>query len=162
MAHFAKIVDNKVVNVIVVEQSVLNEYIKRTKEDCEWIQTSYNTYGGEHYNSETGLKDDGVPLRYNFAGIGFTYDRDNDAFIPPKPYPNFVLNTETYRWEPPIPYPEGFSGGLRRFVWDDDYSDEYRWRDLWQNELSYLNPEHRYYDPTISPEPFFIDIPWKW
>tara|TARA_B110000467_G_scaffold129353_1_gene123177 strand:- start:409 stop:885 length:477 start_codon:yes stop_codon:yes gene_type:complete len=158
MAHFAQIVDNIVVNVIVAEQSFINNYTK--KNDSEWIQTSYNTFGGKHYDPETGLEDDGVPLRYNYAGIGFTYDRENDAFIPQIPYDNFVLNTETFRWEPPIPYPTGFDGGLKRFIWDDDYSDEYRWRDTWQNELSYYNPEHRYYDPTVPQD--FSDSPWVW
>ena len=61
-------------------------------------RTSYNTLGGVHV---TG----GIPLRKNYAGIGYTYDPDRDAFIPPQPYPSWVLNEETCLWESPIPYP---------------------------------------------------------
>jgi hypothetical protein len=63
-----------------------------------WIQTSYNTYGGQHRLGET-------PLRKNYAGIGYTYDRIKDAFIPPKPYPSWTLNDETCLWDAPMLYP---------------------------------------------------------
>ena len=64
----------------------------------EWIQTSYNTKGGVHLLG-------GTPLRKNYAGIGYTYDRQKDAFIPPKPFNSWVLNEETCLWEAPTPYP---------------------------------------------------------
>ena len=102
MSYFAKVIDNKVVKVIAAEQEFINIYDDGL--GGEWIQTSYNTFGGKHYDPETGLEDDKPPLRKNYAGIGFTYDRENDAFIPPKPYPSFVLNETTFRYEPPIPY----------------------------------------------------------
>jgi hypothetical protein len=65
----------------------------------DWKQTSYNTYGGEH-------KLGGTPLRKNYAGIGFMYDAEKDAFIPPQPYPAWTLNEETCLWEAPVPYPD--------------------------------------------------------
>ncbi len=155
MTHFAKVVDNIVVDVIVAEQDFIDSYTDRVNDGSKWIQTSYNTSGGKH------LEEGKEPLRYNYAGIGFTYDKDNDAFISQQPYPSFILNTETYRWTPPIPYPTGFDGGLRRFIWDEEhYNQHSTWRDLWQNELSYFNPEHRFYDPTIPRD--FSDIPWEW
>ena len=64
----------------------------------EWIQTSYNTYGGVHTQG-------GTPLRKNYAGIGYTYDRERDAFIPPKPYASWVLNEDTCQWDAPVAMP---------------------------------------------------------
>jgi hypothetical protein len=89
MSHFAKVCDGKVVQVIVAEQEFFDTFVDSTP--GEWIQTSYNTIGGQH--------PEGRPLRKNFAGIGFTYDREKDAFIPPKPEGDFVLNEETCLWE---------------------------------------------------------------
>jgi hypothetical protein len=102
MAHFAKIENDTVVQVIVAEQDFIN------KLDGEWIQTSYNTRGGVHYNPNTGLpsSDQSKALRKNYAGIGFIYDRDNDMFITPKPYESWLLNLETGDWDSPIPYPD--------------------------------------------------------
>lgn len=89
MSHFAKVCDGVVVQVIVAEQEFFNTFVDSSP--GEWIQTSYNTYGGQHPN--------GTPLRKNFAGIGFTYDRVRDAFIPPKPEGDYVLNEDTCLWE---------------------------------------------------------------
>jgi hypothetical protein len=89
MSHFAKVCDGKVVQVIVAEQDFFDTFVDSTP--GEWIQTSYNTRGGQH--------PEGRPLRKNFAGIGFIYDREKDAFIPPKPEGDFVLNEETCLWE---------------------------------------------------------------
>ena len=89
MSHFAKVCDGKVVQVIVAEQEFFDTFVDSTP--GEWIQTSYNTIGGQH--------PEGRPLRKNFAGIGFTYDREKDAFIPPKPEGDWVLNEETCLWE---------------------------------------------------------------
>jgi hypothetical protein len=63
-------------------------------------RTSYNTFGGAHLLGDT-------PYRKNYAGIGYTYDSIRDAFIPPKPYPSWILNENTCLWESPIPYPDG-------------------------------------------------------
>lgn len=88
MSHFAKVCDGKVVQVIVAEQEFFNTFVDTSP--GEWIQTSYNTIGGQH--------PEGRPLRKNFAGIGFTYDKVRDAFIPPKPEGDFVLDEETCLW----------------------------------------------------------------
>jgi len=64
-----------------------------------WLRTSYNTRGGVHQL-------DGTPFRKNHAGIGYTYDQDRDAFIPPKPFPSWILNEETCKYGPPIAYPD--------------------------------------------------------
>lgn len=97
MAHFAQIDENNiVVQVIVAEQDFINSGAVGNPES--WIQTSYNTYGGTH-------KLGGTPLRMNYAGIGYTYDVQRDAFIPPTPYATWVLNQTTCLWEPPIPMP---------------------------------------------------------
>ena len=91
MSHFAKVCDGKVVQVIVAEQEFFDTFVDTSP--GEWIQTSYNTHGGQH--------PEGRPLRKNYAGIGFTYDRERDAFIPPKEDDSWVLNEETCLWEEP-------------------------------------------------------------
>ena len=97
MAHYAKIENNIVTQIIVAEQEFFDTFIDTSP--GEWIQTSYNTHGGVHSL-------DGTPLRKNYAGIGFSYDRTLDAFIPPKPYPSWILNKETCLWNAPVEYPE--------------------------------------------------------
>lgn len=92
MSHFAKVLDGKVVQVIVAEADFFKTFVDSSP--GEWIQTSYNTVGNEHLLG-------GTPLRGNFAGIGYTYDKENDVFIPPKPTENAVLNTATWSWEIP-------------------------------------------------------------
>lgn len=87
MAHFAKVEDGIVTQVIVAEQDVIDSGLFGDG----WVQTSYNTRGGQH--------PEGRPLRKNFAGIGYTYDAERDAFISPQPEGNFVLNEETCLWE---------------------------------------------------------------
>lgn len=97
MSHFAKVLDGKVVQVIVAEAEFFETFVDSFP--GEWIQTSYNTHGGVHANG-------GTPLRKNYAGIGFTYDRVKDAFIPPKPYTSWTLNDETCLWKAPVPMPD--------------------------------------------------------
>jgi hypothetical protein len=97
MAHFAKVVDGVVTQVIVAEPEFFETFVDSSP--GEWIQTSYNTYGGEH-------KLGGTPLRKNYAGIGFTYDRVKDAFIPPKPFASWTLNDDTCLWEAPVAMPQ--------------------------------------------------------
>lgn len=104
MAHFAQVKNGIVENIIVAE----------TQEWCEsnfggeWLQTSYNTHGGVHDNG-------GKPLRKNYAGVGYSYNKELDAFIPPRPYPSWILNEETCLWENPIPQPKD---GL--YKWNED------------------------------------------
>lgn len=114
MAHFAQLDENnKVIQVIVVGNDHLYDPFLQGEselagihfckqlcgEDTVWKQTSYNSN-----------------FRYNYAGIDSTYDPDNDAFIPPKPYDSWVINTETFRWEAPIPAPD--DSGTHN--WDED------------------------------------------
>lgn len=98
MGHYAKIVDGLVVKVIVAEPEYFDTFVDDSP--GQWIQTSYNTYGGVHSLG-------GTPLRKNFAGVGFSYDTSLDAFVPPKPYPSWTLNETTGLWDPPTPKPEG-------------------------------------------------------
>jgi hypothetical protein len=114
MAHFAKVVNGVVDQVIVAEPEFFDTFVDSSP--GEWIQTSYNTRGGVHYNPETGEPDGGVALRKNYAGVGFTYDRDKDAFIPPQPYPSWTLNEESCLWEAPVAYPE--DGQV--YVWNEE------------------------------------------
>ena len=102
MAHFAKVQDGVVTQVIVAEPEFFDTFVDTTP--GEWIQTSYNTRGGVHYGQD-GNPDGGVALRKNYAGIGFTYDSARDAFIPPQPYASWVINEDTCLWEAPVAYP---------------------------------------------------------
>ena len=112
MSHFAKILDGKVIQVIVAEPEFFNTFVDSSP--GQWIQTSYNTRGGVHYGSD-GEPDGGVALRGNYAGIGYTYDATNDVFYAPQPYPSWNLNEQTWLWEPPVNYP---SDG-KFYNWDE-------------------------------------------
>ncbi len=103
MAHFAKVVNGKVDQVIVAEPDFFDTFVDDSP--GEWIQTSYNTRGGVHYGSDN-QPDSGVALRKNFAGVGFTYDSSRDAFYAPQPFPSWTLNEDTCLWEAPTPMPE--------------------------------------------------------
>ena len=107
MAHFAKVNNGTVVQVIVAEPEFFNTFVDSSP--GQWIQTSYNTHGGVHTNG-------GTPLRKNYAGVGFTYDSVRDAFIPPKPYASWTLNEDTCLWDSPIAYPD--DGTF--YTWDED------------------------------------------
>ena len=119
MAHFAKIGDtSKVLGVHVVnnsdilngdgveEESVGQQYLERHSNwpALMWIQTSFNTHGGKHYDPQTGelSADQSKALRGNYAGIGYTWDEDNNIFYPKKPYASWVLNTTTASWHSPL------------------------------------------------------------
>lgn len=93
MSHFAKVENGIVTQVIVAEQ----DFIDTGAVGHGWIQTSYNTLGNQH--------PEGRPLRGNYAGIGYTYDDVNDVFYAPQPFDNWVLNTSSWLWEPPVPMP---------------------------------------------------------
>ena len=104
MSHFAQVIDGIVTQVLVIEQDVIDTGLFGTG----WIQTSYNTQGGAH--------PDGRPLRKNYAGIGYTYDTERDAFIPPKPFLSWILNEDTCLWDPPVQYPSDDN----RHTWDEE------------------------------------------
>jgi len=113
MAHYAFLDQNSVVSEVIVGKD-------EEEDNVDWEQhygsfrgqlckrTSYNTYGGLHL---TG----GTPYRKNYAGIGYTYDASRDAFIPPQPFPSWILNEGTCLWDPPIPMPS--DGNL--YQWDE-------------------------------------------
>lgn len=103
MAHFAKIQNGIVTQVIVAEPEFFNAFVDSTP--GEWIQTSYNTKGGVHYAPDSNEPDGGVALRKNYAGIGYSYDKDRDAFIPPQPYASWILDEASCLWEAPVPMP---------------------------------------------------------
>ena len=106
MAHFAEVDPdtNIVLRVIVAEQDFINS--GAVGDSSNWVQTSYNTKGGVHNAPNTRTPDGGIALRKNYAGIGYTYDKDRDAFIAPQPYPSWTLNEDTCLWECPELYPE--------------------------------------------------------
>lgn len=104
MAHFAKVENGIVKQVIVAEQDVIDTGVF----GHGWVQTSYNTHGGVHSNG-------GTPLRKNYAGFGYSYDEQRDAFIPPKPYPSWLLNEDTCLWDAPKPMPVD----EKRYSWDE-------------------------------------------
>ena len=115
MAHYAKVNEGIVETVIVAEPEFFDTFVDDTP--GKWIQTSYNTRGGVHYepNSNTPSSDQSKALRKNHAGIGYTYDKTRDAFIPPQPFSSWTLNNTTCLWEPPMPIP---SDG-KSYRWDD-------------------------------------------
>jgi hypothetical protein len=96
MAHYAKVVNGTVTEVMVAEPEFFETFVDSAP--GEWIQTSFNTSGGVH-------SDGGTPLRKNYAGIGFTYDEDKDAFIPPQQYASWTLDETTCNWIAPVAYP---------------------------------------------------------
>jgi len=110
MAHYAELDEkNIVLRVIVgVDEPYDGEAIYAQTTETVWKKTSYNTLGGVHLLG-------GTPFRKNYAGIGFTYDAQRDAFIAPKPYASWSINEQTCQWDPPIQYPSDD----KRYVWDE-------------------------------------------
>ena len=114
MAHYAFLNNNNIVTEVIVGKNEGEEgidwevhYGNFRNQVCK--RTSYNTSGGQHNNG-------GIPYRKNYAGIGYTYDEGRDAFIPPKPYPSWILNEDTCLWEPPVPYPTDGE----RYLWNEE------------------------------------------
>ena len=103
MAHYAKVEDGIVTNVIVAEQDFIDA------QEGQWVQTSYNTYHGLHRLG-------GTPLRRNYAGIGMVYDSTRDAFYNPQPYPSWTFNETTFIWEPPVAHPDDG----KDYEWNED------------------------------------------
>lgn len=112
MSHFAKVLDGKVIQVIVAEPEFFSTFVDSSP--GQWIQTSYNTLGNVHHGAD-GQPDGGVAMRGNYAGIGYTYDADNDVFYAPQPFPSWTLNQTTWLWESPVAYPN--DGGV--YSWDE-------------------------------------------
>ena len=120
MAHFAKLDENNLVTFVTVgrqEDDGLEEELNARTGDV-YRQTSYNTYGGIHYTDGEPSQDQTKALRFNYAGISFMYDADRDAFIPPTPFPSWVLDEATCLWVAPIDYP---AEGVH--VWDEEAGD---------------------------------------
>lgn len=110
MAHYAKIENGIVTQVIVAEQDFIDSGV--AGDPSTWIQTSYNTHAGVHTLG-------GTPLRKNYAGIGYSYDAERDAFVPPKTHPAWILDEFTCHWVAPIPQP---TDG-KTYGWDDKIND---------------------------------------
>lgn len=110
MAHYAYLDENNIVTQVIVgrEEDDLVEGVTDWEEYYGAKRCSYNTYGGEHRYG-------GTPFRKNYPGIGYSYDAERDAFIPPQPYASWTLNEQTCLWEPPIPCPDD---GI--YTWNED------------------------------------------
>lgn len=110
MAHFAELDDNNIVKQVLV---VSNFSLDETNQEASGIDFLNNLFGHSNWKQTSYNK----RFRKHFAGIGYKYDETKNAFIPPKPYPSWVLNEETYLWDPPIPYPEVMTNFT---MWDED------------------------------------------
>ena len=123
MAHYAVLDSGNTVTMVFVGRDDVVEGIDDWEtyyapEGFTVKQTSYNTYGGVHYTDGVPSEDQSKALRFNYAGIGFTYDENRDAFIPPQPYASWVLDEATCQWAAPIAYPaEG------AHTWDEEAGD---------------------------------------
>ena len=111
MAHYAFLDENNIVTEVIVGKDEGNfdweqQYGSFRGQACK--RTSYNTHGGVH-------RLNGTPYRKNYAGIGYTYDSQRDAFIPPQPFPSWTISEETCLWNPPVPYPTDD----KRYDWDE-------------------------------------------
>lgn len=110
MAHFAKLDSNNVVTFVTVgrDEDDGKEAELTVRTGDVYKQTSYNTCGGVHENG-------GTPFRKNYAGIGYTYDAGRDAFIPPQPFPSWVLNENSCLWGAPVPMPTDD----KQYLWNE-------------------------------------------
>ena len=115
MSHYAKVLNGTVVNVIVAEAEFFNTFVDDSA--GTWLKTSYNTYGGVHY--ENGIKSETQhkSLRKNYASIGGSYNTTADAFVEVKPFNSWTLNRETSLWEAPVPCPANLD---TFYYWDED------------------------------------------
>ena len=104
MSHFARVTAQGIVEQVIVAEQ---DFIDTLPDQTSWVQTSYNTQGGQH--------PEGRPLRKNYAGIGYTYDPVRDAFIPPQPYDSWTLNEDTCLWDAPVAYPDDG----KSYTWDE-------------------------------------------
>jgi hypothetical protein len=117
MSHFARVNAHGIVEQVIVAEQ---DFIDTLPDATSWVQTSYNTHGGKHALG-------GIPLRKNYAGVGFKFDSQRDAFIPPQPFQSWTLNEDTCLWDAPIPMPENG----KRYAWDESILN---WTELKMNE----------------------------
>ena len=117
MGHYAKVVDNIVTKVIVAEAEFFDTFVDDSP--GEWVQTSYNTRLGVHYDPETGeaSADQSKALRKNFAGLGLYYD--GTGFYPAKTHDSWVFNDTTYIWEAPVDYPDDG----KQYIWNESITN---------------------------------------
>ena len=122
MAHFARIKDGIVDFVTVGRDDDENREDELAHDGWIYRRTSYNTRGGVHYTDGQPSADQSKAFRKNYAGLGYTYDSERDAFIPPKPFASWVLNEESCLWDAPVPMPEDAGTGEppKRYTWDED------------------------------------------
>jgi hypothetical protein len=113
MGHYAKVVDSKVVQVIVAEADFFNTFVDSSP--GQWIQTSYNTRGNVHYQPNSQEPSGQPAVRGNYAGLGYTYDAQNDVFYAPKPYASWVMDEATWSWKAAVAMPT--EGGP--YSWDE-------------------------------------------
>jgi hypothetical protein len=106
LSHYAKIENGIVVQVIVAEEDFIAT--GALGDPANWIQTSYNTHGGKHPEDR--------PLRKNYAGVGYAYDEQRDAFIPPQPFASWLLNEDTCLWDAPVAMPTDD----KKYAWDEE------------------------------------------
>lgn len=123
MAHFAKIDNLGTVVFVTVGRDEDDELELCARTGDTYRKTSYNTRGGVHYDPQTGepSADQSKAFRKNYASVGFIYDRERDAFIPPKPYPSWLLNSQTCLWEAPVSFPEDG----KKYLWSEQ---EQKWK----------------------------------
>ena len=123
MAHFARIKNGIVDFVVVGRDDDENREDEHGHDGWIYRRTSYNTRGGVHYGP------DGQPsanqskaFRKNYAGIGYTFDAERDAFIPPKPFNSWVLDESTCLWNAPVAMPEdaGTGNPPKRYIWNEE------------------------------------------
>jgi len=118
MGYFAKVLNAKVLEIIVADESFFDTFVDTSP--GTWWETSYNTHGGIHYGQD-GQPDGGLALRANYAGIGYTFDESVvqdgivGVFYTSQPYPSWTISAPTWVWQPPVPYPA--SGGP--YIWDE-------------------------------------------
>lgn len=118
MSHFAKVRNGIVEQVIIAEQDFIDKL--PIEDGVSWVQTSYNTHQGQH-------KGGGQPLRKNYAGIGYTYDKVRDAFIPPKPFNSWILDEAKGIYKAPKPIPPIDIPNKRFYRWNEELGDWEEW-----------------------------------
>ena len=121
MAHWAELDENNVVTRVLVGDNndpAGDEGYQWLIDNLggTWVKTSYNAIGGKRRNPETNEITDEAGFRKNYAGIGYTYDSEKDAFIPPKPFNSWLLNEDTCLWDAPVAYPT--DGKI--YTWNED------------------------------------------
>lgn len=144
--HFAKVKNNIVEIVIVAEQEFIDTL--PNEDGVSWIQTSYNTMQGKHYDPETGEEDDKTPLRGNYAGEGYVYDSTLDVFAPPQPYSSWKLDANGV-WQPP--HKIGLVGVVAPENADATYDKEDQWS-MWDEDAYNLDNTKGWVHDAHTPE----------